>query len=210
MMAELHVDESAIKGVFRPSFPNGSAFHVPGSGPNFSGMERYPNNLSCPSCPCLAFFTSDFQLFDDPITSTGTCDSPSTTLQTKEAIFKGEMERLYQSRSDQKRQSSRLRTVPTSPRESKKLYFCQYKGCSRASRDGFLSRSVRDRHQAIHNPKIPCAWERCSRLFSRIDSMKRHLRRMHQDRSTPAKLFPSSCLASQQMPLMSTEQSTHT
>ena len=205
VMAEPHVDETAAKGIFKASFPNDSL--LPASSANFAGMERYPDNLSC---PCLALFASDFLLFDDPVTSTGACASPPTTLHSKKPLFNEEMELLSESRSDQKRKSSRRCSVSTNPQERKKLYFCRNKGCSRASRGGFNSRSVRDRHQATHDPKIPCAWEGCTRLFSRTDSMKKHFRSMHQDRPLPLKQSPSSCSISQQMPLVKTEQSTHT
>jgi hypothetical protein len=35
----------------------------------------------------------------------------------------------------------------------------------------FSSRKDRDRHEARHNPSVPCAWEGCERVFSRIDNM---------------------------------------
>jgi hypothetical protein len=184
-MAEPHDDEIAIKGALNASIPSDSV--LLGLSANCGGMRSHPNNSSC---PCLVSFTSDFLLFDDPETATGACASPTTSLHSKEPWFTEEVGPLPGSRSTQEGQSSHLRTIPTRPRERKKLYFCRYKDCSRASRDGFPSRSVRDRHQAIHDPKISCAWEGCTRLFSRVDSMKKHLRCMHQNRRTYSAPYP--------------------
>lgn len=185
VMEEPHDSEIGIKGALNVSIS--SDFALPGPGDNCAGIRSYPNNLSC---PCLVSFTSDFLLFDDLVTATGAYASPSTNPHTKEPWFTEEIGPLPESQSTQKRESPCLRTVPRRPRESKKLYFCRYKDCSRAPRDGFSSRSARDRHQAIHDPKISCAWEGCTRLFSRIDSMKKHLRCIHQNRRTTPTSHP--------------------
>ncbi|KAL5335105.1 hypothetical protein BJX70DRAFT_332741 [Aspergillus crustosus] len=46
---------------------------------------------------------------------------------------------------------------------------------------GFSSKKDRDRHEAKHNPGIACEWagEGCERVFSRVDNMKDHVRRIH-------------------------------
>lgn len=49
---------------------------------------------------------------------------------------------------------------------------------------GFSSKKDRARHEAKHNPGIRCEWrgpdgEECGRLFSRMDNMKDHVRRIH-------------------------------
>lgn len=49
---------------------------------------------------------------------------------------------------------------------------------------GFSSKKDRARHEAKHNPGIKCEWtgpngEDCERLFSRMDNMKDHVRRIH-------------------------------
>ncbi|KIV83199.1 hypothetical protein PV11_05249 [Exophiala sideris] len=49
---------------------------------------------------------------------------------------------------------------------------------------GFSSKKDRARHEAKHNPGIKCEWrgadgEECSRVFSRMDNMKDHVRRIH-------------------------------
>lgn len=49
---------------------------------------------------------------------------------------------------------------------------------------GFSSKKDRARHEAKHNPGIKCEWrgpngEECGRLFSRMDNMKDHVRRIH-------------------------------
>ena len=49
---------------------------------------------------------------------------------------------------------------------------------------GFSSKKDRARHEAKHNPGIKCEWtgpngEECERLFSRMDNMKDHVRRIH-------------------------------
>ena len=83
-------------------------------------------------------------------------------------------------------------------RHSKHL-FCRVDGCPQsAPRDvangkrgsisatgGFSSKKDRARHEAKHNPGIRCGWtsadgEQCGRVFSRMDNMKDHVRRIHR------------------------------
>ncbi|ETN43508.1 uncharacterized protein HMPREF1541_02667 [Cyphellophora europaea CBS 101466] len=81
-------------------------------------------------------------------------------------------------------------------RHSKHL-FCRVDGCPQsqaaaASRStdgtltgGFSSKKDRARHEAKHNPGIRCEWkgvhgEECGRIFSRMDNMKDHVRRIHK------------------------------
>lgn len=54
---------------------------------------------------------------------------------------------------------------------------------------GFSSKKDRARHEAKHNPGIKCEWqgpdgEECGRLFSRMDNMKDHVRRIHNKGQT--------------------------
>lgn len=82
-------------------------------------------------------------------------------------------------------------------RHSKHL-FCRVENCPQsesaaASRaksadqpltGGFSSKKDRARHEAKHNPGIKCEWrgvegEECGRVFSRMDNMKDHVRRIH-------------------------------
>jgi hypothetical protein len=82
-------------------------------------------------------------------------------------------------------------------RHSKHL-FCRVDGCLQSeaaaaarakSTDqpltgGFSSKKDRARHEAKHNPGIKCEWrgvdgEECGRVFSRMDNMKDHVRRIH-------------------------------
>ncbi|KAL1970497.1 hypothetical protein VTN77DRAFT_4141 [Rasamsonia byssochlamydoides] len=64
-----------------------------------------------------------------------------------------------------------------------KYLFCRYEGCPQATEGGFSSKKDRARHEAKHNPKIMCEWEGCGRVFSRVDNMKDHVRRIHKRRS---------------------------
>ena len=53
---------------------------------------------------------------------------------------------------------------------------------------GFSSKKDRARHEAKHNPGIRCEWrgaegEECGRVFSRMDNMKDHVRRIHRKAS---------------------------
>ncbi|PYH50021.1 putative C2H2 transcription factor [Aspergillus saccharolyticus JOP 1030-1] len=66
----------------------------------------------------------------------------------------------------------------------RKHLFCRYEGCPQAVRGGFSSKKDRDRHEAKHNPEIPCEWEGCRRVFSRMDNMKDHVKRIHKRRDT--------------------------
>lgn len=57
--------------------------------------------------------------------------------------------------------------------------FCRHSGCPKSLSGGFSSKKDRARHEARHNPTITCEWEGCTRLFSRMDNMRDHLRRVH-------------------------------
>ncbi|KAL3457053.1 hypothetical protein BJX64DRAFT_27779 [Aspergillus heterothallicus] len=67
----------------------------------------------------------------------------------------------------------------------RKHLFCRVEGCPQANSAnpgaGFSSKKDRDRHEAKHNPGIVCEWagEGCTRVFSRVDNMKDHVRRIH-------------------------------
>lgn len=82
-------------------------------------------------------------------------------------------------------------------RHSKHL-FCRVEGCPQSEAaaagraksteqpltGGFSSKKDRARHEAKHNPGIKCEWrghegEECGRVFSRMDNMKDHVRRIH-------------------------------
>lgn len=87
-------------------------------------------------------------------------------------------------------------------RHSKHL-FCRVDNCPQsqaaaASRStdgsltgGFSSKKDRARHEAKHNPGIKCEWrgpggEDCGRIFSRMDNMKDHVRRIHKKQEQKA------------------------
>ncbi|KAJ5214833.1 hypothetical protein N7468_010512 [Penicillium chermesinum] len=65
--------------------------------------------------------------------------------------------------------------------------FCRHNGCPKSISSGFSSRKDRARHEARHNPTITCEWEGCPRLFSRMDNMRDHYRRVHQKQSRARK-----------------------
>lgn len=63
-------------------------------------------------------------------------------------------------------------------------FYCRVAGCPRSASDShrwFASEKDRSRHEAKHNPHIRCSWTGgiCARLFSRLDNMKDHVRRVH-------------------------------
>ncbi|KAL4979460.1 hypothetical protein BDW66DRAFT_103043 [Aspergillus desertorum] len=68
----------------------------------------------------------------------------------------------------------------------RKHLFCRHDGCPQSNSQvpgaGFSSKKDRDRHEAKHNPGIVCDWagEGCTRVFSRVDNMKDHVRRIHK------------------------------
>ena len=61
-----------------------------------------------------------------------------------------------------------------------KNFFCRHDGCPQATEGGFSSKKDRTRHEAKHNPGVPCEREGCERIFSRVDNMKDHVRRIHR------------------------------
>lgn len=63
-------------------------------------------------------------------------------------------------------------------RRHTKSVFCRHEDC-RQSTDGFSSKKDRDRHEAKHKPGVICQYQGCERVFSRVDNMKDHMRRIH-------------------------------
>ncbi|KAB8219343.1 hypothetical protein BDV33DRAFT_231581 [Aspergillus novoparasiticus] len=93
------------------------------------------------------------------------------------------------------RSTARLATPPDvrrPHRQQVKRFFCHYENCPQSvpdpqnpSKRGFAIRKDRDRHEAKHKPEIRCQWrnqhgEQCTRLFSRMDNMRDHVRRIHR------------------------------
>ena len=64
-------------------------------------------------------------------------------------------------------------------RRHTKSLFCRFEGCSQTAQPGFSSKKDRDRHEAKHAPGVSCEWQGCERVFSRVDNMKDHVRRIH-------------------------------
>ena len=64
-------------------------------------------------------------------------------------------------------------------RRHTKSLFCRHEDCPQSTEGGFSSKKDRDRHEAKHRPGVPCQWEGCERVFSRVDNMKDHVRRIH-------------------------------
>ncbi|KAJ5143579.1 uncharacterized protein N7515_002366 [Penicillium bovifimosum] len=62
----------------------------------------------------------------------------------------------------------------------RKYLACRYEGCPQSVRSGFSSKKDRARHEAKHNPGVLCEWEGCGKVFSRVDNMKDHVRRIHR------------------------------
>jgi hypothetical protein len=60
-----------------------------------------------------------------------------------------------------------------------KSFFCRSPGCSQASGGGFSSKKDLARHEAKHNPGVVCEWHGCDRVFSRVDNMRDHVKRIH-------------------------------
>lgn len=64
-------------------------------------------------------------------------------------------------------------------RRHTKSLFCRHEDCPQSREGGFSSKKDRDRHEARHFPEIPCSVKGCGRVFSRVDNMKDHVRRIH-------------------------------
>ena len=61
-----------------------------------------------------------------------------------------------------------------------KTFFCRWEGCPKATEGGYSSKKDRTRHEAKHDPGVHCEWADCDRIFSRVDNMKDHVRRIHR------------------------------
>ncbi|KAK8155654.1 hypothetical protein BC567DRAFT_237213 [Phyllosticta citribraziliensis] len=66
-----------------------------------------------------------------------------------------------------------------------KSFFCRQEGCPQATGGGFSSKKDLARHEAKHNPGVICEWEGCERIFSRVDNMRDHVKRIHLKGARP-------------------------
>ncbi|KAF2501629.1 hypothetical protein BU16DRAFT_546782 [Lophium mytilinum] len=60
-----------------------------------------------------------------------------------------------------------------------KSFFCRHEGCPQSTGGGFSSKKDLARHEAKHNPGVMCEWSGCDRVFSRVDNMRDHVKRIH-------------------------------
>ncbi|KAL6709429.1 hypothetical protein ACN47E_001364 [Coniothyrium glycines] len=60
-----------------------------------------------------------------------------------------------------------------------KSFFCRHADCPQSTGGGFSSKKDLARHEAKHNPGVLCDWEGCDRVFSRVDNMRDHVKRIH-------------------------------
>ncbi|KAF2018323.1 hypothetical protein BU24DRAFT_168531 [Aaosphaeria arxii CBS 175.79] len=60
-----------------------------------------------------------------------------------------------------------------------KSFFCRHEGCPQSTGGGFSSKKDLARHEAKHNPGVLCEWDGCDRVFSRVDNMRDHVKRIH-------------------------------
>lgn len=60
-----------------------------------------------------------------------------------------------------------------------KSFFCRHGDCPQSSGGGFSSKKDLARHEAKHNPGVLCDWDGCDRVFSRVDNMRDHVKRIH-------------------------------
>ena len=65
-------------------------------------------------------------------------------------------------------------------RRHTKSLFCRHDDCPQSREGGFSSKKDRDRHESRHAPQIRCTHHDCDRVFSRVDNMKDHVRRIHR------------------------------
>ena len=64
-----------------------------------------------------------------------------------------------------------------------KFLFCRYENCAQSWENGFSSKKDRDRHENKHKPSVVCEWPDCDKIFSRVDNMKDHVKRIHRGTS---------------------------
>lgn len=64
-----------------------------------------------------------------------------------------------------------------------KSFFCRHEGCPQSTGGGFSSKKDLARHEAKHNPGVICEWSGCDRVFSRVDNMRDHVKRIHMKNS---------------------------
>ena len=57
---------------------------------------------------------------------------------------------------------------------------CRHDDCPQSIEGSFSSKKDRDRHEAKHKPGVLCQSEGCEKIFSSVDNMKDHVRRIHR------------------------------
>jgi hypothetical protein len=58
--------------------------------------------------------------------------------------------------------------------------FCRHEDCPQNANGGFASKKDRDRHEARHISGVACEWDGCGRVFTIVESMRDHAKRIHR------------------------------
>ncbi|RDW70822.1 putative C2H2 transcription factor [Aspergillus mulundensis] len=173
---DLDLDVDVDQGPFSspsPSYHNHNPYAPTSSDPTQTQLNqqvptRTPSTTSASSTNANASNSKDLSLYGTPSpTHPGAwrCAYPSCTSSS-----------LFRRGCDLRKHYNRHR----------KHLFCRHDGCPQSNPQmpgaGFSSKKDRDRHEAKHNPGIVCEWasEGCTRVFSRVDNMKDHVRRIHK------------------------------
>ncbi|PYI00965.1 C2H2 type zinc finger domain protein [Aspergillus sclerotiicarbonarius CBS 121057] len=183
--------EGWLAGAAPGSSPNSTDYHLPSSTQSsFSQSQLTP--ITCASLSSTTTdldFELDLDLDLDDINLQSLSDTSSARTQTRDLTNYGiqnpdgtwrcaypgcSSHAVFRRGCDLRKHYNRHR----------KHLFCRYEGCPQAMRGGFSSKKDRDRHEAKHNPEIPCEWDGCQRVFSRVDNMKDHVRRIHKRRES--------------------------
>lgn len=167
-----HREPFIFENMLNPSSFGRDSFSEPG--PDRGGTTMCPQDLIC---SCFLSSMSEFLPFHDIAILPG---STIFTLHGEEPWLNEDIVPSLDSRLSPVARLSYLRTVRAHLRQRKNLYFCGVKHCLRASRTGFSSRRLRDRHQAKHKSRIACEWEGCIRLFDDVENMNIHLEQIHR------------------------------
>lgn len=152
--------------------------------PSF-GSSSDEDQTESPSAPSMTRpgTTDESMTCEQIVVSVDTLQSGSTTAHAWRCAFDGCSSRMLFTRQCDLRKHYQRHT---------QQYYCRKDGCDRSHKlntpniSSFPSKKDRDRHEAMHDPRIKCAWRGgiCGRTFSRLDNMKDHVRRVHEKRKS--------------------------
>lgn len=171
-----HVFSTPAPYVSWPS-PNPNAFARGQFAPPVVPSSPYSSEQNWPSVPWPTLHPDDVEVSSD---SRSTSPNPADLHNFGFPLPDGRSWRCAYPNCTSQARFTRGCDLRKHYRRHTKPFFCRHEECPQSSEGGFSSRKDRDRHESKHKPGVPCTHDECERIFSRVDNMKDHVRRIHR------------------------------